>query len=121
MLWPALDAIRFKTFGLSVGTAEAFGFKNKKSAPCCLRFGVLLLLVDDAGQSCLSLADCSAMTTGIKWFGVYQVPALLSKLLSLDHRMFMASSLGMTEVSDSPGPASAWMASFSSSGIPDIL
>lgn len=68
LLWPAVDAVRFKTFGYAGGafgeladtTVEAFGLKNEKSVPC-FGFRVPLVLVD--GKSCFSLADGSAVTT----------------------------------------------------------
>ena len=106
LLWPAVDAVCFETFGLSAGTfgaelAKAFGFKNEKSVPCCWGLGMPLFLVD--GQPYLSIADGSATMTGTKWFGVYQLPILLSKSPSLDYRIFLASSLDMDEISDCLG------------------
>lgn len=94
---PALDVFRFEPLGFSAGTVVAFGFREEKSVPCCFFLGVLFLLKD--GQGRLSLSGSSARTTGTKWFGMYQPPSSLSKLPSLDHRMF-GGSLGVVEVSD---------------------
>lgn len=94
---PALHVFRLEPLGFSAGTVVAFGFRKEKSAPCCFPLGVLFLLID--GQCCLSLSGSSARTTGTKWFGMYQPPSALSKLPSLDHRMFRGS-LGVAEVSD---------------------
>ena len=110
LLWPAVDAVCFETFGFAGGlfrkladiAVEAFGFKNEKSVPC---FGFRLPLVLVDGKSCFSLADGSAVTTqsGTKWFGTYQLPRRLSKFPSLDHRICMASSLGSKGNSDGLG------------------
>lgn len=95
---PALDVIRFEPLGLSAGTAVAFSFSNQKSVPCCLLLGVLLI----DGHGCLSLSGWSARARGTKWFGMYHPPSVLSKLPSLDHRMFRCA-LGVAEVSDGLG------------------
>ena len=97
---PALDVVRFEPLDSSAGTVVALGFRNEKSVPCCFLLGVLSLLID--GQGRLSLSRSSARTTGTKWFGMYQPPSVLSKLPSLDHRMFRGS-LGVAEVADGLG------------------